>query len=85
MLQCICNIYTLVQYIADNPRQIYDFCSFKVKPLLGHVWKKLIFSWLSYPWPSAGEGGLHHVTVSHHLCETGKNRVCKARVDFRNW
>ena len=26
--------------------------------------------------------GLHHVTVSHHFCDTVKYRVCKVRVDI---
>ena len=29
-----------------------------------------------------GKVGLHHVTVSHHLCETVKYRVWKARNDI---
>jgi hypothetical protein len=29
---------------------------------------------------NGGFEGFNHVTVSHHLCETGKYRVCKARV-----
>jgi len=45
--------------------------------------KKLVMcSWLSWPLATGREGGLNHVTESHHLCETGKYRVWKARVDI---
>jgi len=84
----VCNIYAFVLYFADNPRQFCEFCSLQAKRLLGSHVKKPSSFVVGYPGCGfcllEGKVGLHHVTVSHHLCKTVKYRVWKARVGVVN-